>query len=388
MQGGSRSYREKLDDIDKQSSCISERVAGLAVLMEAHTKNKEDVAMKVDCLKNEFKRHSESLEGLEKLCACLSDRAEAHDVLLTEYRAARGEWQAKAGEIMCAFDKHKACAMKRAEEQDAKLTRHISSEKDRFRTKMAKLEGGYDAHSERLEALGNQYARLIEKVTMQGTSVEAWMLEERKQHTNIDRIHNNLEALEAKVDKEERKQQSKIDRFKCTLECGLENLVSRFDMSEKKHRSTMDTLQSCSKHLESRLDKAHKERLAELHVVCEKLDQHENQLRNMPTAADLSSNVQRLHLELQTAMQERMREAQLANQTMVSELGKLLEKSTAEQGETLRKHGVWMKDVDGWLEQAQERERGLGHILFRIVEEHHSELASLFEEVLIVPQKR
>ena len=68
LQGGSRSYREKLDDIDKQSSCISERVAGLAVLMEAHTKNKEDVAMKVDCLKNEFKRHSESLEGFIFCC--------------------------------------------------------------------------------------------------------------------------------------------------------------------------------------------------------------------------------------------------------------------------------------------------------------------------------
>lgn len=178
-------------------------------------------------------------------------------------------------------------------------------------------------------------------------------------------------------------------------------------------QSNTDALQG----IKTQVSTARKERLAELEVVCHKLENHEAQLISLPShfraqllaskeglgraMTELSNDLRLVQTELaeqlpgkaslsdvqklHTAMQVWVQNAWSAHQETLEHLTQQTAASNKEQGSSIERHEDWMKEVSKWLVQAQERETGLSHIVYRIVEEDYSELTALFQEAMTTP---
>jgi hypothetical protein len=164
-------------------------------------------------------------------------------------------------------------------------------------------------------------------------------------------------------------------------------------------------LQAVSK----QLSLANSEYSAERQMVYSKLETHEIEIKNLPSSvqaqlrsmedglsegfakaiSDLGSKHAELAKELDgkastsgiqeacATMQTWVDDACQAHHRTVQEFGRSLEKQDA----SIQRQDDWAANVHAWLEQAQERERGFSHILYRIVDEDYSQLMPLFEEV-------
>jgi len=170
------------------------------------------------------------------------------------------------------------------------------------------------------------------------------------------------------------------------------------------------------KGLKETLKAAQKERLAELQVVCNKLEGHEQQILSLPgtlkaqlqaSKDGLMKSVQEIGHKWQAAQAEisqqlakkanfsdvqklnaallaKLEDAYGKQQASVEQLLTSIDRAHAgnkENEESLEQHAEWMRSVSSWLEERQEREQGLSHILYRVVEQDYDHLTSLFTEI-------
>jgi len=236
--------------------------------------------------------------------------------------------------------------------------------------------------------LGQESRQLAGRVAEQTASIE----------DNAAKIHR-LEVELGNEAKELAKQRS----------LHKDNIVHIQDMQGAVQSNT-DALQG----IKAQVSTAQKERLAELEVVCQKLENHEAQLIRLPShfraqllaskeglgraITELSNDVRLVQAELaeqlpgkaslsdvqklHTAMQVWVQNAWSAHQESLEQLAQQTIASSKEQGSSIERHEDWMKEVNEWLVHSQERETGLSHIVYRIIEEDYSELTSLFQEAM------
>jgi len=386
LQSGISRCHDGLESVEEKVMCVSERaIARNEFDQETQEwqmkldriqsgsdelwKSTKEWRLELDILRRGFDEQSKSFAEFETRTSHLSERTDSNDARIEEFRVANEasgkKWVSKFDELVSGLDRHRSCIMDRVAEHDAKLRKHVSAENDQIKCKLEQLEKGYEGHVERVAVLDKQSLHLLERAAAQDASMEIRLLEENQQRAKVHELQKGLESFK------------------------------------------------------SGLDQAQKERLVELRVVCGKLEQHEAQLISIPrnlqtqlqssekglakSITDLGTDLRHSHKELsdqlndkasqsavhqaQSSIQSWLLDAKQVYQTMVAEVGKSLDTGTVarlEHSKTLQEHAAWMKDVSAWLEQAQERERGLSHILYRIVEEDYSELTHLFEEAVAV----
>jgi len=220
---------------------------------------------------------------------------------------------------------------------------------------------------------------------------------------------------------------------------GIDRLATDFQRMEEKTCSQAEIIQAGRAKLQSlevQLTKAEEERLAELKVVCEKVERQESDAQVMATqlrtqlracrhaygnaledmkkdlevkldgkaaACDMNQALQDLtglkkHVEAVFATKlgaEEIEKTHVAlhdwvnqtRETLRTWLSQNLQDFAAQQSAKLEEHQGWVTSVTGWIEQVHVREKGLSHVLLHVVEQESPDLMKMLEQALKMPQQ-
>lgn len=224
--------------------------------------------------------------------------------------------------------------------------------------------------------------------------------------SRVERLEASL-LVSAKAARQLAQQVASLeDRMQSSCATAEEMAVS-CDRQIKEARSVLDSrcdvLSKDILALDFRVVSAEQERLAELRVVCEKLDVQGHDIDQLQA---MKGEVQR-HVDMALSGKASAAELETALNTLrdwTAEAGEALKSwahqahrvtaaeierartCNAEHSIALRRHDMWMNRLAQFCEQIRVREQGLSHVLLHVVEQSAPEQLKLFEAALRVPQ--
>jgi len=292
---------------------------------------------------------------------------------------------------------------------------------DKLEKEAATSKRELSAVHEGLEGYGEQLADLSKRSLDLATRVQA-------QESQI----RGLETASAHCEKQVNQQEKIIESH--------EDDLRRVEAKNALQCENIEAEKTKLQNLEAHFTKAEAERLAELKVVCEKVDRQEAEAQVMATQlrtqlracrhafghaveevrkslevkidgkAELSDMNEALtdhdsrltdlrrHIEAELAKKlcaEEIEKTHVAlhdwvhqtRETLRNWLAQNLHEFAAQQSAKLEESQGWVKSVTGWIEQVHVREKGLSHVLLHVVEKESPELMKMLEEALRMPQQ-
>lgn len=447
-------HLQRIEVLDRRTAQLVETVSEQTVgLKQQLATEVDEIYQKLDKIQSSQYGHLERLGDLDKQTANLSERANMQSANLEACTADVCKLRLKVDECQTDFDKQKDVSRNMDKQisslsdtiidQGSKMEQQLAAESERLNSKLDKLQSNHGGHLVRLDAMGKRCASFMEKA-------EPRLSEEDNLKLKVDELQVRINGQVEQMRKMGRESaclmqrsstwdaaDAELKRMRGDLQ-GDSGVLKELKVTVARHESVINVnvsaiedlrlqtsqygaeLQSAKDALQgikSRQSASHKERLAELQVVCSKLDEHEAKLDTMPgtfrtqlrsseesllrTITDFNGNLQRSQAQLseqlstkaplsaiqeaEAVMQNWVLEAQLAHQAAVGELTKSIEEGASAKSKleaTVQQHAEWMQQVHAWAEQTDERDRGHSHILFRIVEEDYPGLIKMFEEVI------
>jgi hypothetical protein len=343
----------KIQDL---AESFSKEARGLAETVVAQDDSRREATLQLQKLEDRFHNFDIGAKGL-------AQRADRHDANLDDL-----------ANQLCTFQ--------------ATLGKGLAERVDRHDVSLDDLANQLCTFQ---ETLGNEVMHVAEKVAGHSSCIKGSASQIR-----------SLEQKYAEKTLQMARMGEKVGEHSTSIK-EIARKLARHELDNVFQHKTLDAaLESSSKTLEglkAQVNASQKERLAELQVVCSKLENHEAQLLSLPgqfqtqllaSKEGLVKAMSALRNDLrlgQTELAER-----LSGKAPLADVHKLQASMQAwiedarsaheERDATVERHGDWMKQVSAWLAESQERQQGLSHIVYRIVEEDYSELTQLFQEAM------
>jgi DNA repair exonuclease SbcCD ATPase subunit len=445
---------------DKAKSFLDTAEANSNGLVARLVDLEAEVAQQTSDFLSKVQEHDGNMKNWTDQIHCLEDRLQDQGKMLTDMSSAHYDNVKDTSARIHSMEQ-------RLEDEESAIAQKINATEAKAKdscSRISELENALAKEGEGLSAKFGAYEVRVQKDILKcltqirdldgRLSNEAKMLAEKlasheaiseENVSHLLRLKENVEKktsmLSDKVQSQLQSVQAECSRVSSGLQVksgSLKQLQKQFSRHESSIRENGNAIQKievqASQHkqdllketetllqIKSNLNKSHKERLAELEVVCSKLEEHEAQLTSLPSRfraqmvsseeglvrsmTDLSNDLRQANSELSKELSTKaslaeMRQAQSTTRNwieeslhsyqvmaedMASSLGKAAA-SNAEQDVRLERHESWMKEASTFLHQEEERSRGFSNILFRIVDQDYAELTSLFQETLTATQ--
>jgi chromosome segregation ATPase len=425
LKNGLDRHRDRIQTLDEQFKNLVERVT-------AQDANDAVSTSAVQGLQTQLTSMTAQIQGLRKECDCFCERdtdaLQEIQVQLTRHeKATQGNTNSLQG-IVAKLSQHEVDLkqnMDGLQAVKAELST-VHSERIGECSRLDKVQIGLDNHLERIKTLFKQSANLMDRATVQDSNIAEGANTLHELRTQFATVTAQVHSMEAEYNCIK----SDLHQDMATQSSTLEELIGQFTQhvqgSANKHEKVVmqlshheaiiqqntDTIEVAKEHLKA----AQGERLAELRVVCTKLEHHEEQLISLPShfkaqlssaeealvraLGDLSSHVRttqvemdkqlkskaqlsdihQVHAAMRTWVDEAQREYQATGKAFSRSLQQV-SGSNSEQAAMLQRHEDWMNSTSAWLGEAEERERGFAHILYRMAEEDYPELKSQFHDI-------
>jgi len=416
MQARMDAMQNSLGNVCKCSEDLSAKAAFHESDILANRASIEDLKNDVSASKGEFLELKSFVDAQRNIVQSLDERC---GVLAAADSCFEGRFEMLEREMATA-EKETAIIQECLEKHNEDLSvvigvsANLTDKASVFESQAQKFEESLKRLEPEVNKAHAEIAAVLDTLSGHGTTI-----------TSISKKH--AEICEATRDLETELAAAKKIGLELTLRVDAEEeATERLRSCAAAHESEIKLRSTEMQNLETKLSAAECERLAELKVVCTKVEQQEVEIQGLSgqvrtqlravrqtfgrsldevrdgLSAKMSeageATTERLnHLESELARKisgDELEHTNVALHQWVNEtrdaltawLHTSLENFRRGQNATLLNHQGWVKSVTGWIKQVHVREQGLSHVLLHVLQDGKPELVQLLEDALRMPR--